>query len=426
MEYVYKSTTGKTVVIENRVVTVEPGLFSRVQIEELDPYLGVSLVRYDNGVAVYEDTATPTSTAKVGLTDVIDVNGVHYALIPVDVNGNAVANIIPRTGFLENLLSLGGNAGELASATDDAAIVQFNGTPGGAKAFYPSLPIYIVPVVLGTTTYSIPLAVSIYVPNVVGVNNPTLSTSEVPKLGQRIVFNTEMNCTFASVFLSSNSSYTLYWDGTEWLTEKSEVLPSSTYAGNPPYALAGAVFSNLPSALGAVGIGPNADASNEGASLLGPGSTLWNYSVVLGLTAIAPNTGIHNLVLSGITTTSSQTKILTIDRATASELNTLVFPPIRGIYDVSVVLIANAGNTTACCRMERAFIVNVTGSGVQSITIPATTGLPTDINTGMTGASVSIDLNATLGSVDVTVTAPSTAMSTRWAAFVTVKSTGGF
>ena len=185
MEYVYKSTTGKTVVIENRVVTVEPGLFSRVQIEELDPYLGVSL---------------------------IDVNGVHYALIPVDVNGNAVANVIPRTGFLENLLSLGGNAGELASATDDAAIVQFNGTPGGAKAFYPSLPIYIVPVVLGTTTYSIPLAVSIYVPNVVGVNNPTLSTSEVPKLGQRIVFNTETNCTFESVLLSSNSSYTLYWD----------------------------------------------------------------------------------------------------------------------------------------------------------------------------------------------------------------------
>ena len=50
MEYVYKSTTGKTVVIENRVVTVEPGLFSRVQIEELDEYIGISLNRYDNGV----------------------------------------------------------------------------------------------------------------------------------------------------------------------------------------------------------------------------------------------------------------------------------------------------------------------------------------------------------------------------------------
>lgn len=53
--YVYKSTTGKPVNIDNYVITVEPGLQSKYQIEELDALIGTSIARYDDSVSVSND-----------------------------------------------------------------------------------------------------------------------------------------------------------------------------------------------------------------------------------------------------------------------------------------------------------------------------------------------------------------------------------
>lgn len=52
--------------------------------------------------------------------------------------GDAVGNFIPRTGLLADLQALAGTQGEIASATDFPAIVEFTGTAGQAKTIFPT------------------------------------------------------------------------------------------------------------------------------------------------------------------------------------------------------------------------------------------------------------------------------------------------
>jgi hypothetical protein len=54
-----------------------------------------------------------------------------------DASGNIVGDWIPRTGNLASLEALAATLGELASAIDTPAIVQFTGTAGGAVVFFP-------------------------------------------------------------------------------------------------------------------------------------------------------------------------------------------------------------------------------------------------------------------------------------------------
>lgn len=70
--YVYKSTTGFPVNIDNYIITPNPGLESKYQIENLDNYLGSTISRYDDGVlATVDDSfnvkATKSSTGVVAL-----------------------------------------------------------------------------------------------------------------------------------------------------------------------------------------------------------------------------------------------------------------------------------------------------------------------------------------------------------------------
>jgi hypothetical protein len=57
----------------------------------------------------------------------------QYAALPIDAQGNAVANIVPRTGTLASLLALSGGVGEISSATDVHSLVKHNGVAGGAQ-----------------------------------------------------------------------------------------------------------------------------------------------------------------------------------------------------------------------------------------------------------------------------------------------------
>lgn len=61
--YVYKSITGKTVVIDDHVVTVNPGLQSTSQIEALDAFIGSSISRYDDGILTSADNISTASLA---------------------------------------------------------------------------------------------------------------------------------------------------------------------------------------------------------------------------------------------------------------------------------------------------------------------------------------------------------------------------
>lgn len=85
---------------------------------------------------------TPTTGEDVGLVAapqvqngfaVVTVSGSQYALLPVDENGDAIANIGQQTGLLGDLMALSGNPGQIAVATDMTALVLFNGTAGQAK-----------------------------------------------------------------------------------------------------------------------------------------------------------------------------------------------------------------------------------------------------------------------------------------------------
>ena len=59
------------------------------------------------------------------------------ALPTPNIDGDLVANIVPRTDTLANLLQIVGSQGELASATDVPAIVQFNGSSAPGIIYYP-------------------------------------------------------------------------------------------------------------------------------------------------------------------------------------------------------------------------------------------------------------------------------------------------
>ena len=95
---------------------VEAG-FSSANAADLANKLGaVSGATVQNGVAI------------------VTVGGSPYALLPVDGNGDVIANIGHRTGLLADLLTLDGNPGEIGVATDQYAIVLFNGVAGQARA----------------------------------------------------------------------------------------------------------------------------------------------------------------------------------------------------------------------------------------------------------------------------------------------------
>ena len=63
---------------------------------------------------------------------VATIGGQRYAALPIDANGDVIANLVPRTGLLADLLALGGSLNEIAIATDVKAVVRFTGVAGQA------------------------------------------------------------------------------------------------------------------------------------------------------------------------------------------------------------------------------------------------------------------------------------------------------
>ena len=87
--YIYKSTTGKTVAVENYVVTVNPGLQSTSQIEALDAFIGSSISRYDDGILTSADNISTASLAldtSGNITGLVGPGGVKYGGIVASVD----------------------------------------------------------------------------------------------------------------------------------------------------------------------------------------------------------------------------------------------------------------------------------------------------------------------------------------------------
>ena len=121
-----------------------------------DPTTGAAVVvassNLTNAVANYPTLSgfPTTPTGDVAKAIFIDnTTGIAYRWsgsgyvnlsIPVDSNGNFVANVVPRTGTLAFLLGIStAGDGEIASATDVDAIVKYKGTsPSVGTAFFRS------------------------------------------------------------------------------------------------------------------------------------------------------------------------------------------------------------------------------------------------------------------------------------------------
>lgn len=69
-------------------------------------------------------------TVQSGLARVT-IDGQYYAMLPLDINGNIVANITHRTGLLAALLEVTGSPGEIAVPTDVEGFVVYNASGVG-------------------------------------------------------------------------------------------------------------------------------------------------------------------------------------------------------------------------------------------------------------------------------------------------------
>lgn len=71
--YLYKSTTGKPVNIDNFTITVDPGLELKYANDVLDSFMGVSLSRYTNGVLDTIDDSVPVLGKRNPLTGIVEI-----------------------------------------------------------------------------------------------------------------------------------------------------------------------------------------------------------------------------------------------------------------------------------------------------------------------------------------------------------------
>lgn len=135
--YIYKSTTGKTVAVENYVVTVNPGLQSTSQIEALDAFIGSSISRYDDGILTSADTITTASLALDAFGNVTGLVGPGGVV--VDIGGGIdIRNWCVADGVVDD------------SASFLTALTDANGTliriPTGVSVNMPTGVTYTGPV----------------------------------------------------------------------------------------------------------------------------------------------------------------------------------------------------------------------------------------------------------------------------------------
>ena len=92
-----------------------------------------------SGPTVKNAAGTTLSTSNT-LQGGAATTGSTVGFAQLDASGNLVGTLIPRTGTLSSLQSLAGTSGELGSATNTPAVVQFTGTaPSGAVATDPTI-----------------------------------------------------------------------------------------------------------------------------------------------------------------------------------------------------------------------------------------------------------------------------------------------
>lgn len=204
-----------------------------------------------------------------------------FELVHADANGDIFANIVPRTNTLSGLMATIGAQGELASATDVEAIIQYPGLTAGGKVF--------------------PSADEITKNNVPGALNIAycLSGAVIDGIAPMLIKAAKSRCSppYFLAYLSTATNKVFFsMNGRHWML--ANPLPSSTtwnvegvdggFFAIPTVATTTLHYS-------ACGPGGTLAATNTLPSAAAPFSTTYNLSTV-GFVAIVIPTGSNNFL----------------------------------------------------------------------------------------------------------------------------------
>lgn len=265
-------------------------------------------VNFSEGTSTFTLTGTLTGggtltkdiVPSVDLTSNQTIGGTKtFTAAPVFGQG-LTANIIPRTDTISNLLLQGDTTGEMASATDDPAIVQFSSV--GPLIYEADTLVYPTIATAGTTPVSItikPVAKNVVLTRTTGTGTVTITIAPpvvTTMAGRRIRFYINRTSN-AGVFLIGGYAFTVrqwaefQWDGASaWSLVDSRAgyqnstIPSLAAPGSQLYGF-GMNYGTMSQNLGAGVI------YGSGSVALGGSSVIYgNRSVTLTASTTVVNT----------------------------------------------------------------------------------------------------------------------------------------
>lgn len=391
--------------------------------------------------------AVANGAKQSGAVVVTDDNGDKYALLPLDSNGNILANVSMRSATSAALATLGGAQGELAVASDINAVFRYTGVPGDAE-MVDSGAVFRYTVPAGTVANitiadNLPPHTVLYVdaPDTVTHNGSILFLSGyVPtKVGQRyrVVNRTSMwvNLYDGDGHTSSSATNiapqsltdfiatvnpmgvpTLYWEAYSQVRYNDDDNSSAFIVPG-----SGTGQSSLPVGSLAVGINTEATLRNQtliGFSALAPAENSFAY----GFPGMYGRVVRYEMAMFKNMNTSSQVGVLTSDGTDP----TVTYPykqPVftninNSIWRFDVDVIVKQLNSTNCGCVRYRVLVSVNSSGTPTIVDQAIVDETWSGLTLTAAANIAISIDSTYMSLKIQATNPATATTLRWRAFV--------
>lgn len=366
----------------------------------------------------YVSGRSPSEGGSSGVVEdgllVTDHEGADFAMLP-KIGTGVKANLSVRTGLKASLLSLSGNAGEIAMTTDTRELVLFNGVAGQA-------------IVLATGDKSRIVSGDAAVANSV---DTTLAADETTI----IVRNTGAA---ASEFAGGSITLAAREEGSTFrVISDCAVGVGAVDVNTPPFlsethfvwraGAAQCVSSLALGADGSVAIGNDSlfivdEGTLKNSIMLGSKARVSNDNeIVFGAANFdgAPGNALRTrsvgmFQLYGSTTTSNQAATLTPTGLAGTGL-VIDAGLANGVYSIDLTVIGKKHSSTDVAVFKRQILVKLSGAFVPSVVIPATPNNMSDvIDASMAGSALAFDVDEATYALKVNITAPTTAATCRW------------
>ena len=345
---------------------------------------------------------------------VVDHEGADFAMLP-KIGTGVKANLSVRTGLKASLLSLSGNAGEIAMTTDTRELVLFNGVAGQAIVLNTGDKFRIV---------SGDAAVNYSVSTTLEADDSTLivrNTGAAASVFEKSVITLAARPEGSSFRIVSDCAVSVgssavqtpnFLAETRWVwRDGAAQCVSSVGLGADGSVLVGkdAFFTAEEGTLkNSIMLGSKARVSNDNEIVFGAA----NFDGAPGNALRTRSAGFFQLY--GSTTTSGQALTLT-PTGLAGTGWVLDVGLANGVFSIDITVIGKKNSSTDVAVFKRQIIVKLSGGWVPSIVIPATPNNASDvIDSSMAGSALAFATNTTTGTLEVNVTAPTTAATCRW------------